>query len=135
MLTFLKQLGIDIAKGVAFVTGIAPFLTSLQPKAGPVIATATSDINQLLAIITQVEAVGATVTSGGGTMTGLQKMNAAAAQIAQIFLQVEGLAGKPQADPTLFANGTQQVASGLANILNSFHAQPALSPTSPTTGA
>ena len=82
-----------------------------------------------------MHAAHATVTANGGTMTGVQKMNAAAAQIGQIFLQVEGLAGHPQADPQKFTIGTQQIASGLANVLNSYHAQPAPVPTSPTISA
>lgn len=125
MLTFLKQLGLDIAKGIEILTGVAPFLTSLQPKAAPIVGTVESDLNQLLAIVVQVEATSATLTT---PMAGVDKMNAVAAQLAQIFLKVEGLAGKPQKDPTLFTNGTQQVASGLANILNSFHAQPSGAP-------
>jgi hypothetical protein len=132
VLTFLKQLGLDIAEGVADVSGIAPFLAKVFPKAAPIVATATSDINQLLAIVAQIESAGATIIASGGTMTGAQKMNAVAAQFGQIFLQIEGLAGKPQQDPALFQNGLQQVASGIANIMNSYHAQPAAKPMQPS---
>lgn len=121
-MTFLKQLGLDIVKGLAIIAGFAPLISAAVPGSSPVVAVATSDINKLLSIITGVEAVGAAITPN---MTGAQKLVAATPQIAQVFLQLESLAGLKQENPTLFTNGAAQVASGLANILNSYKAEPA----------
>ena|SRR5665213_666394 len=132
MMTFLKQLGLDVVNGLMIFEGFGPLLGASVPGAAPVIATATNDVTKLLSIITGVEAVGASLTPG---LTGAQKLTAATPQVAQVFLSLESLAGLEQQDPTLFTTGAEQVASGIANILNSYKPKPASGTAKLTAGA
>lgn len=135
-MTFLAALGSLIVRGLQIVLGIAPIVQASAPSASGTVGAIASELQQISSIIIQVEAIGQALTPG---LTGAQKLQASTPLVAQILLQSAVLSGHTIADPALFTNGAEQIASGMANVLNSLKAnvttvpmsEPLLLPTPP----
>lgn len=110
MLTFLKQLGVILAKGTAIVTGLAPFFPNQSSKVQRIKDTLEDIVN----IIVNVETFGAVLGTPGP-----DKLKAAAPLVAQVILQTDLMAGKKVNDPVKFALGVSKITEGMVDILNS----------------
>lgn len=118
-MTFLKTLGRYIVEGLQILAGIQPvFASNNQANIGTVITKVESDLQQLVGIITTVEAVG---TSLG--LAGTDKVRAAGPLVAQLILQSSMMVGKSVANGPAFAAAAQTIAGGVADLLNSLSAQ------------
>lgn len=122
-MTFLQKLGkvlgtvVNIA-GIA--AGVGPvlqsFLGSAAPKVASTIGTVTNDLSAIGGIVVQAEAM---IQASG---SGIQKLAAATPLVANIIQTSELISGKKIANETLFIQGSQKITSGMADILNSLHA-------------
>lgn len=117
-MTFLSKLGSILLKATGIITGFAPLFTASIPgtKDDKIVGTVISDLQQVGSVVAQAEAFGQALS-----LTGAQKLTAAAGPAAQVILQSALLAGKKIANEELFKQGSQKVASGIADILNSIH--------------
>ena len=88
-----------------------------QPKIASGIAVGVNDLTQIGSIIAQVEAMGQALS-----LPGTQKLTAAAPLVAQVVLNSELLIGRKITDEALFTKATQEIASGMADLLNSLKA-------------
>jgi len=123
-LTWLKQIGLDIVKGVAAaITGGEKVIVNALTAPG----TLTSDLKDIIAAVRDVEAISATLKSK--TLTGPEKLAAAAPLVQQVVLNSEFMYGKKIADQALFNEAVQGFTQAAVDLANSLEAQPA----SPTT--
>jgi hypothetical protein len=111
---FLTKLGQILVKATQIVTGFGPLVQQFVPVAGNAVAEVTSDLDLLAQIISNVEAVGQ-VTG----LTGPDKLKAATPLVAQAILASSMLAKHKIADASLFNQGAQKIADGMADVLNS----------------
>lgn len=118
-MTFLKKLGQVIANIAGIASGIGPIFAAAIPKAAGAIATGISDLQAIASEIATVETIGNTVTNPA--ITGPTKLQMATPLVAQVIMQSALLAGKKIANPALYQVGSQKVADGMADILNSLH--------------
>lgn len=112
----LKKIGIILLKASEVIAGFAPIASMAYPNQAGTIQTISNDSAQIANIIQQVEAVGQTLS-----LPGAQKLQAATPLVAQIILQSSVLANHKIANPDLFKQGSQKVADGWADILNSLN--------------
>lgn len=110
-MTFLKKLGLALAKGLQIVTGLGA--AGVQIPYGQKI---TDTVQRLLDVIITTEALSVALGTPGP-----EKLKAAAPLVAQELLQAGPLVGKKIAKPELFQQGATKVADGLADVLNSLH--------------
>lgn len=115
-MTFLKKLGIVLAKGLQVVVGFGPIVTQLVPGAGPVVAKVVSELQQFAAIIASVEAAGVALQ-----LPGAQKLVAATPLFAQALLQSDAMVGHKVKDPVLFNKAAAGYAQATVDFLNSLH--------------
>jgi len=78
------------------------------------VSKATSEIEQIAAIIANAEVMGQALQ-----LNGAQKLTAATPLVAQMFLQSSLLAGRAVSNPPLFKAGCEKIGSGMADVLNS----------------
>ena len=116
VVTFLKKAGTIILEGAQIFTGFAPLITATYPKSAGAVTTISKDLAQVASVITDVEAFGQALS-----LTGAQKLQAAAGPVSQVILDSSLLVGKQVANPALFKEGAQAIADGMAKILNSLH--------------
>ena len=116
-MTFLRQLGLAILKGAQIVSGIAPIARTVLPNQAGFIETVSADLAQVAEVVTAVEAIGQALKQPGPA-----KLSAASPLVAQVILRSSVLAGKKIANEALFAQGAQKMADGMADVLNSVHA-------------
>ncbi len=111
---FLSKVGQIIVKGLEIITGLEPMVAAINPSiAGPV-QVVSHDLEQVAAIIQQVEAVGQALG-----IAGPDKLRGAAPLVAQILLRSSVLVNHQIADGDLFTKGTTKIADGMADVLNS----------------
>lgn len=110
-MNFLKKFGAILLKITAIASGVQ-FL--LPPQAQPTAAMILNDLNQLIAVITVVEAAGQATGASGA-----DKLKMATPLIAQAILQSQFMIGKKIADEAKFKAACQGIASNLADLLNS----------------
>src|SRR5262245_57116131 len=104
-MTFLKKLG-QIALQVGQVAlGLSPVTKWAGPGDAAIIDRIVGTIDEIGAIIMQVEAIGAALQ-----LTGPDKLKAAAPLVAQVIVRSSLVAGKKIADPNLFHAGVEKVA-------------------------
>lgn len=115
-MSFLKKLGQVVANVAGIVSGIGPFFGAAIPGASGTITKITSEIQQLAGVIATVEAIGQAVST---PLPGTEKLKAATPLVAQVILSSSVMVGKKIADPAKFQAGCAQLASGMADILNS----------------
>ena len=111
-MTFLKKFGGLIVKGLQIVSGLQS--SGLFPTQAGALQVVSKDLASIAEIITQVEVMGQVLGSPGA-----DKLRAATPLVAQIVLQSSILARHEIANPELFRAGCQQIAAGMADVLNS----------------
>jgi protein-disulfide isomerase len=117
-MTFLKKLGLVLAKGLAVATGIWPLVSGFfgsGSSTSEYVPKVINDLTQIGGIIVQVEAVIQTPGSGAA------KLAAATPLIANVVRTSELISGKKIANETLFLQGCGKLGDGMADILNSLH--------------
>lgn len=115
-MTFLAKFGAAVLKGIQIVSGVAPFAQAAAPSSASAIAHVQSELALLAGVIQQAEVFGQALS-----LPGAQKLTAAAPAVAQVILSSSLMAGKKVNDAALFKSGAEKMASGLADILNSWH--------------
>lgn len=111
---FLTKLGQILVKATQIVTGFGPIVQQFVPSSVDAVTEVTSDLNLIAQVISNVEAVGQ-VTG----LTGPDKLKAATPLVAQAILASSLLAKHQIANATLFQQGAQKIADGMADVLNS----------------
>jgi len=113
-MTFLKTLGAILVKGLQIAIGFAPVAQAAFPQASVAIQAVEDKLQKIAGIIVQTEAIGQALQ-----LPGAQKLTAAAPLVAQEILSSSILVGHVIANPTLFQQGSQKIADGMADVLNS----------------
>jgi hypothetical protein len=110
-LSFLSKLGQVLAKAAGIATGIAPVLTVMSPF-GPAIG----ELQAIATVIANTEAIRQAIG-----LPGTQALKAATPLVAQEILKSALVAGKKIENETLFMQGSQKIADGMVDILDSIH--------------
>ena len=113
-MTFLKKLGIILAKGVQIAAGFGPMVSAVAPKYVGNLAIVSKSLSEIAALVAQVEVMG--IALG---LSGAQKLEAATAAAVNIVLQSAMMVGRTIDNPALFRQGVQKVVNGVVDILNS----------------
>lgn len=116
MLTFLKKLGIILAKVGAVAAGVYPLVQPMlgSGKAAAVTTTVVNDFTLIMQRVVEIE----TALQG---KPGTEKLSAAIPLIKNIVATSEAVAGKKIANEPLFDKGCEEVTQGVVDILNSIH--------------
>lgn len=114
---FLTKLGAIILRGVEIVSGFAPMVAQSLPGSAGTVQIVSKDLSEVAAIIQDVEVMGQALNQAGP-----DKLKAAAPLVAQIILQSAILANHQIENAGLFNQGCTEIASGMADILNSLKA-------------
>lgn len=110
-MSFLKKIGLAIAKGAEYVAVAQGFIQKLP---GRVEAVVENELAKLLDVIVQVEAMGATLT-----LSGAQKLAAAIPRIRQVVLGFLQATGHEVSDAALFDKAMAGLTQALADMANS----------------
>jgi DNA mismatch repair protein MutH len=116
-MSFLKKLGVFLAKGAkigAQLAGILPMVQPMLGSAGPQIVKGVNDFSQIAAMISLIE-----VAMQG--KPGNEKFAAVIPLIRNIVLTSEAVSGKKIQNDLLFTKGVEEVAQGMVDILNAVH--------------
>lgn len=115
---FLKKFGQAVLKGFQIVEGIAPYATPIvqlvNPGAAGKVEKVVGELPAIAGIIQNVEGIGAALS-----LSGPQKLTAAAPLVAQVILASDLLAKHKIADQAKFQAACTQIASGVADLLSS----------------
>lgn len=116
---WLKKAGIIIGQVTAAVVGLGPLVAALTPskKDDEYVAIAADTLAQIGGIVTQVEAMAGALSQ---PLPGDQKLLMATPMVAQVILSSALMAKHKIADPVKFKAGCASIASGMADVLNSF---------------
>lgn len=117
-MTFLKRVGQILMKAVEVWAGFSQTVQREFPGVAGVVQVVTKDLTQVAQIVTEVEAIGQI-----GGLAGPDKLKAAAPLVAQVIMQSALMDGKTVADPALFAKACEEIAGGMADLLNSLSVQ------------
>lgn len=115
-MSFLKKFGQVLLKVTQILTGFGPILSQTVPQSAPVV----DKLDQIVNIVMTIEGAAAGAVSAGATLTGAQKLAAAAPFTAQIVRGIEALTGKNPKDEAKFEAAVNTITSGVADLLNSF---------------
>jgi hypothetical protein len=119
MPSWLKKVG-QVALRVGEVTPYGNYLKIFTPpavdKAIDTIIAKTSHLDEIGKAIINAEVVSNTLSS---SLSGSEKLKLATGPTAQILLDFLGMRGIEVVDEKLFLEGSQDVANGIAKILNS----------------
>lgn len=113
-MTWLKKFGQIVLKVTEVVSGFAPLIQTTVPNSGNVVREVQSDLAAIAGVIGQVEAIGQVLNTPGA-----DKLKASTPLVAQVLLQSSLLAHHKIANSTLFQQGAQKMADGMADVLNS----------------
>ena len=111
---FLTKLGQVLLQVTQVITGFAPLAKVAFPGYADKVDVVSQDLAEVAQVIVNVEAVGQTLG-----LPGAQKLQAAAPLVAQILIRSSLVANHKIANPTLFQQGAQKIADGMADVLNS----------------
>lgn len=116
---WLKKAGIIIGQVTAAVVGLGPLVAALTPskKDDQIVAIAADTLAQIGGIVTQVEAMAGALAQ---PLPGDQKLLMATPMVAQVILSSALMAKHKIEDPVTFKAGCASIASGMADVLNSF---------------
>src|SRR6188474_1786323 len=103
-----------LLKAQEYWTGFAPMANVLFPGHSQQLQIVSADLAQIADIVVNTELLGAALG-----LPGTDKLKAAAPAVAQIILKSSILVHHEIEDQALFATGSQKVADGMADILNS----------------
>lgn len=112
-MTFLKKLGLALAKGLQIVTGLQAAGVKL-----PLGIQIADTLSRLIEIVVNVEAFSASLES---PISGPEKLKAAAALIAKELVLSAPFAGKKIAKPELMEQAAAKIADGIVDALNAVH--------------
>ena len=116
-MSFLKKFGQiagEVGKVALSVAGVAPYVQAALPGQSEKIQIVSADLAQIATIAQEVEVIGQALS-----LPGTQKLQAATPLVAQVILQSSLLANHKISNPALFAQGSQKIADGMADVLNS----------------
>lgn len=113
----LQKIGHALATGLQVLTGFAPSIQLLQPKAGAPLQVISKDLTEMLKIVASAEVL--LVHNPALSLDDLLAFEAV--QIKQIVLASAAVAGKPVQDPSLIEAACQDFANGCAKILKALH--------------
>lgn len=127
-MSWLKTVG-QIALAGAKIAGFAPLVMPFIPEdrrttVDAIVARTTDTLSSISGVIAQAEIMGQALA-----LPGADKLKGATPAVAQLVLQSSILAGKKIADPAKFQAGCQQIAAGVADVLNSLHDAAEVTPT------
>ena len=111
---WLKKVGSIIVKSAASAAGVGPLLGTSAPHAAGAIQKVTDTLQQLVGIVTNIEAFGQVLGTPGA-----DKLKAATPLVAQIVLQSDFMVKKKIKDPVLFQKAMAGMAGSIADFLNS----------------
>jgi hypothetical protein len=119
--SFLKKLGVFLAKAASIELGLGPLLqpflgsASAQNVPFAAVATGVNDLTQIAQIATMVEAVNQTPGSGAA------KLEAARPLVLQILRTSQAFVGKKIADEALAEKGAGDIVTGVVEFMNAIH--------------
>jgi hypothetical protein len=116
--SFLKQFGLDVLKGVQIFEGIAPVATTVIGALNPKLGTELDTITQMASEALSIEGDFASAF-GPTNPTGAAKLAALIPNIQQIVLASQAMTGKQVAQPALFSKSMQEYAQATVDLLNS----------------
>lgn len=111
---FLTKLGQILLKGTELLTGFLPLISRVTQDGAPM----GDDLRALGKVIADVEVMGQLLGHAGP-----DKLKIATALARQIILQSDLLSGQSVANATLFEQGVEKIAGGVADVLNSLKDQ------------
>lgn len=111
---FLKAFAAAALKVTQIVTGIGPLFANAVPQSAGIVQVVTSDLSTIAGIVQQVEIMGQALT-----LSGPQKLTAAAPAVAQIILRSDLMATHKIKDEAKFTAAVNGLASNMADLLNS----------------
>ena len=116
-MTFLSRLGMIVARVAGVVSGLGPIVGGLGgSKVAAIEKEVENDLALIAAIIAQAEAMGQVLK-----VPGADKLRMAAPLVAQIIMNSSIVAHKKIANEALFKKGCEEIAGGMADVLNSLH--------------
>lgn len=115
MKKFLSTFGKIAINAAGIVSGIGPIFAASIPKSAGPIGTVISDLAQVAGVIQTIEVA---AQAASAPIPGAEKLKMATPLVAQAILQSSLLAGHKIANPTLFQQGSQKIADGMADIVN-----------------
>lgn len=113
---FLTKLAQIFAKGLQIVGLFGPVIQTVLPQSAGIVQTVSQDLSEIAQVVVDVEQAGVALQ-----LKGPDKLKAAAPLVADIILRSTLVANHKIDNPALFQQGVNSVASGMADILNSFH--------------
>jgi hypothetical protein len=117
-ISFLKQFGLDVLKGVQIFEGIEPIASAAVSAISPTVGAKLDSIDSMAGAALTVESSFA-AAFGPNNQTGPAKFAALVPQIQQIVTASQFMIGKQVADPALFTKAMQEYAQATADCLNS----------------
>lgn len=116
-MTFLKKLGVILFEGLRIVSGIGPSVAQTFPATATDVSVVTSDLQQFLAAIASVEAIGAALK-----LPGDQKLAGSLPLIEQVILSSSMMVGHSIDNPDLFKKAVAGFAQATVDVANSLKA-------------
>lgn len=119
--SFLKQFGLDILKGIQIFEGIAPVAVTAAQAVGAISATQAGKIDTVV----QMASAGLDIESnftaafGSANPTGAAKFAALVPRVQQIVLDSQLLTGKQVGNSALFTTAMQEYSQATVDLLNS----------------
>lgn len=113
-MTFLKKLGEVLAKGIAIWAGFSTAVKEQYPGSSTVVQVISKDLTDIATVVVEVETIGQTLGQPGTA-----KLAAAGPLVAQVILQSSLMANHKIADEVGFQKACQEIAGGMADLLNS----------------
>lgn len=113
-MTFLKKLGVFLAKFVAIAAGVGPIITPFlgSGKAATDVSTGINDLTAMGTVVVQIE----TALQGA---TGPAKLAAVIPLVGNIIKTSEMVVGKKISNEALFTTAIQEYAQATVDLLNS----------------
>lgn len=115
-MTFLKRLGVILARGIEIATGVLPLASQFLPNSAGTLQVVSQDLAQVSHIVVEIETIGAALG-----VKGPDKLKMAAPLVAQVLLQSSLLVNHKIANPQLFQQASSEIAQGVVDLLNSLH--------------
>lgn len=118
-MSWLKKLGSVFTAVGQELPYIGPILAAVIPgtKDDAIIAAVQADFAQATSVVANVEAFGQALS-----ISGPDKLKAAAGPMAKVLLASSSFAGKKIKDPVLFQQGATKIADGFADCWNAVDA-------------
>jgi hypothetical protein len=113
---FLSKLATYFAQGLRILGVFEPLIQTELPQSAGVVKTVSADLTDIGNVVVDVEQVGVALA-----LKGPDKLKAAAPLVADIILKSSMLANHKVANPDLFNQGCTEIASGMADVINSLH--------------